>query len=346
MEDRLLDEQLRSIAWGATFAPGPPLLPSGFLPPPAAAANAKAATPAAPHTGMPKAGNPLPPGWSSGAAAVLAAPRQPWFTPIPGATVREALQVPQAAVQGVASTAAVQPVHMGIVRPLKLKPRDDSPAAAGGLLKPDPPIAASDHASLKGQPEGQPGGSQQGAALQLEPEERGWEVGDGSHYLQETSGVLQASPAPPLPVPSSTWAGEGSTSAGGTGSTEAPALAVLPPPRGSEALASRLITLLAARRAAAEQQAYLTQDLTGDGYTPRSAVTDGQTHSLTSDWDRHEREVAHLAALTIAVHKGVLDRRHRALMGTSPHAPNRVVGKGRALAWREDAPGAGSREGR
>jgi hypothetical protein len=355
MEDRLLEEQLRSIAWGATFAPGPSVLPSGFLPPRDAAANNQAAHPSAPHTGMPRAGNPLPAGWSSGATAVIAAPRQPWFTPIPAATVREAVQVQVQALQQ--GSASAVPVHMGIVRPIKLRPRDDSPAGAGGLLRPDPPIAVKD-ASSASQTEGQQGGAQLsqatsagGAAAMIE-QEGGWQtegVGYQQSALTQTAGVLAASPAPPLPVPgllpSSTWAGD-AFSAAETGST-APALGVLPPPRGSEALASRLITLLAARRAAAEQ-AHLQQDITPDGYTPRSVVTEagGQHHTLTNDLDQHEREVAHLAALTIAVHKGVLERRHRALLGASPHAPGRVVGKGRALAWREDSSGTAGREGR
>ncbi|GFH13604.1 uncharacterized protein HaLaN_09528, partial [Haematococcus lacustris] len=33
MEDRALEQQLRQIAWAATFTSGPPSLPSGALPP-------------------------------------------------------------------------------------------------------------------------------------------------------------------------------------------------------------------------------------------------------------------------------------------------------------------------
>ncbi|GFH28496.1 uncharacterized protein HaLaN_26997, partial [Haematococcus lacustris] len=50
MEDRALEQQLRQIAWAATFTSGPPSLPSGALPPREAAAYQAATKATAPHT--------------------------------------------------------------------------------------------------------------------------------------------------------------------------------------------------------------------------------------------------------------------------------------------------------
>lgn len=163
MEDRVLEEQLRGIAWAATFQPGHAPPPSGLLPPRVAAAHA-AARPVAAHTGAPP-GMQLPVGWSAGAASVIAAPRVPWFTPLPAAGTAAQINTAAPPPWG----RAVAPM---VTRPMPLRPREMATRAS-----PAPPLAASStqqgHQQLEERPRSSSRATTPPAASTITPASRG-----------------------------------------------------------------------------------------------------------------------------------------------------------------------------